>query len=134
MISICGDHGENESPLTFVVGDLLLIAEGHLDLFPGRDVGDGECEEVWAILLQQGRASTLAESCLIGASGLLLLFDDGVDDSVADFERHPMHRRFVGQGKEIDGLDRLASVVGEELLDLDFGHGAIDFGRDVGVL
>ena len=125
-------HGEREAPLSVVVGEKILVRELDVDHRAGREVRDGEREERGAIFFEERRGAPFGEGLLVGAAGLFLRLDHGLDDAVFEAKAHRVHRGLGRQRKAVHGLDGHRAVVAKALVHRHIREGSGDVGLDDG--
>ena len=129
-------HGEAQPEAAVVVDQHLLILDLDGDLLAGPDVGDRRGEDVRPLALQQTGLLAFLLRRLVNPAGFLALLDAALDDAVADAHPEVVHRRVLGQGKDVHPFDPVVARIEEGLHHMGAGdqaaHGDLDLGSDHG--
>ena len=110
---VAGAYNRGEYKLVVAVGryQQLGVAQLHLHIVTGHDVGHVHLEDIGQVLLQQRCRFTFLLGCVVFHAGLLFLFNLGGDQPVGQAHIHAMYGCAGGAGKYVLGFDGALTLV-----------------------
>jgi hypothetical protein len=127
------DHGKAQLEPAVAVKRAILILDLDRDLLAGADVGERGDEDIGPGAAEQARLAPLRRGLLVDLLGLLARQDAALDATLADRHDQPVHRRALGQGKDVDPFQPNRGGVDEALAHPGARHLAADPDDHVGL-